>query len=291
MSFSLSNPIAIFKNNLKLFRFLIKRKTSLIGLIIISIAFIVSITAPWISPHDPIYVNMSHMLESPSSSHLLGTDVLGRDILSRMIWGSRISLQVSIISVLTGLFLGLFFGLVSGYYGGRIDYVIMRAVDILLSFPTLILALAISAMRGPSIGNTILALSVAMSPRYTRLIRGIVLSIRENDYIAAAKTSGARDTHIILRHVLPNTAPPIIVQATLSLASATLAEAGLSFLGVGIRPPTPSWGNMISDGRAYLRIAPWISVFPGFAVMLLVFGFNLFGEGLRDFMDPRMRNI
>ena len=188
MSLSLSNPIAIFKNNIKLLSFLIKRKTSLIGLIIISITFSVSITAPWISPHDPINVDMSHMLESPSSSHLLGTDVLGRDILSRMIWGSRISLQVSIISVFTGLFLGLFFGLVSGYYG-RIDYVIMRVVDILLSFPTLILALAISAMRGPSIGNTILALSEAMSPRYTRLIRGIVLSIRENDYIAAAKTS------------------------------------------------------------------------------------------------------
>jgi peptide/nickel transport system permease protein len=291
MNFSLLNPFAIFKNNLELLRFLIKRKTSFIGLIIISITFLTSITAPWISPHDPIYVDMSHMLESPSSSHLLGTDVLGRDILSRMIWGSRISLQVSIISVSTGLFIGLFFGLLSGYYSGSVDYVIMRVVDVLLSFPSLILALAISAMRGPSISNTILALSVAMSPRYTRLIRSIVLSIRENDYIAAAKTSGTRNINIILRHVLPNAAPPIIVQATLSLASATLAEAGLSFLGVGIRPPTPSWGNMISDGRAYLRIAPWISVFPGFAVMLLVFGFNLFGEGLRDFMDPKIRNI
>ena len=291
MSLSFSNPIAIFKNNLELLRFLIHRKTSLIGLVIISIAFLISITAPWISPYDPITVDMPHMLESPSFSHLLGTDVLGRDILSRIIWGSRISLLVSIISVLTGLFLGLFFGLVSGYYGGRIDYMIMRVVDILLSFPMLLLALAISAMRGPSIGKTILALSAAMVPRYTRLIRGIVLSIRENDYIAAAKTSGARDTNIILRHVLPNAAPPIIVQATLSLASATLAEAGLSFLGVGIRPPTPSWGNIISDGRAYLRIAPWISVFPGFAVMLMVFGFNLFGDGLRDFMDPRMRHM
>jgi len=291
MRLSLSNPTEVFKNNAGILSFLIQRKTSLFGLIIISFAFFISITAPWIAPYNPITVDMPHMLEPPNYSHLLGTDVLGRDILSRILWGSRVSLLVGAISVSIGLSFGILFGLVSGYYGGRIEYAIMRLVDILLSFPMLILALAISAMRGPSIGNTIVALSIAMAPNFARLIRGITLSIRENDYIAAAKASGAHDITIILKHVLPNAAPPIIVQATLSLASATLAEAGLSFLGVGIRPPTPSWGNMISDGRAYLRIAPWISVFPGFAIMLMVFGFNLLGEGLRDFIDPRMKNI
>ena len=270
---------------------LTESKTAMVGLFIIIGVLIIAIISPIISPYDPLEVNMGIRLQSPRPSHILGTDVLGRDILSRILWGSRVSLLVGAISVSIGLFIGVPLGLISGYYLGKIDYVISRITDILLSFPSIVLALAIAAGLGVSIIKAMTAVGIVMAPRFTRLTRGVVISIRENEYIQAAKAVGARDSTIIIKHVLPNSLAPLVVQATISLAFAIIIEASLSFLGLGVQPPTPSWGSMISDGRAYLRTAPWISTFSGLSIMITVLGFNLFGDGLRDALDPRMRGI
>jgi peptide/nickel transport system permease protein len=270
---------------------LTESKTAMVGLSIIVGVLIIALLSPIISPYDPLEVSMSIRLQSPSLSHILGTDVLGRDILSRILWGSRVSLLVGAISVSIGLFIGVPLGLISGYYLGKIDYVISRVTDILLSFPSIVLALAIAAGLGVSIIKAMTAVGIVMAPRYTRLTRGVVISIRENEYIQAAKAVGARDSTIIIKHILPNSLAPLVVQATISLAFAIIIEASLSFLGLGVQPPTPSWGSMISDGRAYLRTAPWISTFSGLSIMITVLGFNLFGDGLRDALDPRMRGL
>lgn len=270
---------------------LTESKTAVAGLSIILGVFMIAVLAPVISPHNPLEINIGIRLKPPSLAHPLGTDALGRDILSRIFWGSRVSLLVGAISVGIGLTIGVPLGLISGYYMGKIDYLISRAADVLLSFPSLILALAISAALGVSIVNAMIAVGIVMAPGFTRLARSVVLSIRENEYIQAAKAVGARDSAIILRHVLPNSLAPVVVQATISLAFAIIIEASLSFLGLGVQPPTPSWGSMISDGRAYLRTAPWISTFSGLAIMITVLSLNLFGDGLRDALDPRLRGL
>lgn len=270
---------------------LTESKTAVAGLSIILGVFMIAVLAPVISPHNPLEINIGIRLKPPSLAHPLGTDALGRDILSRIFWGSRVSLLVGAISVGIGLTIGVPLGLISGYYMGKIDYLISRAADVLLSFPSLILALAISAALGISIVNAMIAVGIVMAPGFTRLARSVVLSIRENEYIQAAKAVGARDSAIILRHVLPNSLAPVVVQATISLAFAIIIEASLSFLGLGVQPPTPSWGSMISDGRAYLRTAPWISTFSGLAIMITVLSLNLFGDGLRDALDPRLRGL
>jgi len=270
---------------------LTESKTAMVGLSIILSVFIIAILSPVISPYDPLEVNMSVRLQSPNWAHVLGTDVLGRDILSRILWGSRVSLLVGAISVSIGVLIGVPLGLISGYYLGKIDYFISRVTDVLLSFPSIVLALAIAAGLGVSIIKAMTAVGIVMAPRFTRLTRGVVISIRENEYIQAAKALGARDSTIIIQHILPNSLAPLVVQATISLAFAIIIEAALSFLGLGVQPPTPSWGSMISDGRSYLRTAPWISTFPGLSIMVTVLGFNLFGDGLRDALDPRMRGL
>jgi len=276
-----SGPIAV----------LTESKTAMVGLVIILSVLIVAILSPLVSPYNPLEVNMGIRLQSPSWSHILGTDVLGRDVLSRILWGSRVSLLVGAISVSIGLFIGVPLGLISGYYLGKIDYFISRVTDILLSFPSIILALAIAAGLGVSIIKAMTAVGIVMAPRFIRLTRGVVISVRENEYIQAAKASGARDSSIIIKHVLPNSLAPLVVQATISLAFAIIIEASLSYLGLGVQPPIPSWGSMISDGRSYLRNAPWISTFSGISIMITVLGFNLFGDGLRDALDPRLRGL
>ena len=268
---------------------LFKHRTATIGLVIVLAIIFCGIFAPWLAPHDPLTINLKNRLKSPTHDNPLGTDGFGRDILSRIIWGTRISLQVGIVAVGISSLIGILMGLLSGYYGGLLEALIMRVVDIFLSFPTILLALAIMAALGSSLTNVMIAVGITLAPRFARLVRGSVLSEREQEYVLAARGLGMIDFRIIFGHVLPNVLAPIIVLSTLNVSYAILAEASLSFLGLGVKPPTPTWGSIISDGRAFLDIAPWISLFSGFAIMLAVLGFNLFGDGLRDALDPFLR--
>jgi len=268
---------------------LCKNRLSTLGMIIVLVIIFCGIFASWLTPHDPLKIDLSKRLAAPTNKHPLGTDGFGRDVMSRIIYGSRISLQVGIVAVGISSLLGILLGLVSGYYGGMLDVFIMRIVDIMLSFPTILLALAIMAALGSSLTNVMIAVGITLAPRFARLVRGSVLSVRELDYIQAARALGMSNARIIFLHVFPNITAPIIVLATLNVSYAILSEASLSFLGLGVKPPTPTWGAIISDGRAFLDIAPWISMFSGFAIMLAVLGFNLFGDGLRDALDPWLR--
>ncbi|WP_018249076.1 nickel transporter permease [Orenia marismortui] len=269
---------------------LIKNKTAMFGLGIISLLILAAILSPFLAPYNPIETNILQRLKAPSGGHLFGTDNLGRDILSRIIYGSRISLQVGIISVSLALVLGVGSGVIAGYYGGKIDTLIMRLMDIMLAFPSILLAIGIMAILGPQLSNAMIAIGIVNLPRFARIIRSSVLSVKEEEYIEAAKSLGANDFTIIMKHVLPNCLAPLIVQSTLSIATAILEAAGLSFLGLGAQPPTPEWGAMLSAGRASLQIAPWVVAFPGIAIMITVLGFNLFGDGLRDALDPKMKD-
>ncbi len=260
------------------------------GLLIVLAIIFCGILAPWLAPHDPMKVDLRNRLAPPGGDHFLGTDGFGRDVMSRIIWGTRVSLQVGIVAVSVSSLLGIVLGLFSGYYGGWIDSLIMRLVDIMLSFPTILLALAIMAALGSSLTNVMIAVGITLAPRFARLVRGSVLTVRELDYIHAARALGMRDMRIIFLHIFPNVTAPIIIMATVNVAYAILAEASLSFLGLGVRPPTPTWGAIISDGRSFLDIAPWISLFSGFVIMIAVLGFNLFGDGLRDALDPTLRS-
>ncbi|MBI2906718.1 MAG: ABC transporter permease [Chloroflexi bacterium] len=261
----------------------------MVGGVIVLLLILVAITAPLISPYDPLEVNSKSMLEPPSGAHLFGTDQAGRDVLSRVMWGARVALWVGIVSVGIGTAAGIFFGLPS-YWAGAFDLAIQRVMDGMLSFPTLILAITLVAVLGPGITNAMIAIGIVMVPQMARLVRGSVLSVRENTFVEAATALGARDKDIIWRHVLPNIMAPIIVMATASLGRAILVEASLSFLGLGTQPPTPSWGADLSGpGRAYMEIAPWLATFPGVAVSLVVLGINLYGDALRDVLDPRLR--
>jgi peptide/nickel transport system permease protein len=261
-----------------------------IGVVLVVLFVVFALFAPWIAPQDPAHIDLPNRLMSPSSAHWCGTDELGRDILSRLIYGSRISMLVGSCVVAVSLAVGLIIGSIAGYYGGRIDrFVNVVLMNAFMSFPGILLAIAFVAFRGPGIFNLVLALSLGGWVGYARLVRGQVLSAREREFVEAAKALGAGDLRIIVRHILPNIIQPIIVQAAIGMAGAILAEATMSFLGLGVPPPTASWGAMLNDGRAHLFDAPHLVIFPALAVMLAVLAFNFIGDALRDFLDPRSR--
>ncbi|MGD0779936.1 MAG: ABC transporter permease [Dehalococcoidales bacterium] len=272
-------------------RVFFQRKLVLFGLVILSLLIISAIFAPWLTPYDPYNGNLSESLAQPSSNHLLGTDIQGRDTLCRLIYGARTALIVGFATTLTSAIVGIVLGIVAGYFGGIINMIIMRAMDALMGFPMLLLALMLSAVLGSGIQNVIIALAIAMLPGYARVMHGLTLSVRENDYILAGRAMGADNQRIMLNHILPNTLPPMIVLVTLQLGTVILAEAGLSFLGIGIRPPGAAWGGMVYDGYRFLLSNPVLSFAPGLAIMLVVFAFNMVGDGLRDALDPRLRGI
>ena len=260
------------------------------GVVLVTLFVICAVFAPWIAPQDPAQIDLPTRLAGPSSTHWCGTDELGRDILSRLIYGSRISMLVGSCVVAASLTLGLIVGSIAGYYGGRIDrFVNVVVMNAFLSFPGIMLAIAFVAFRGPGIFNLVLALSLGGWVGYARLVRAQVLAAREREFVEAARSLGASDLRVIVRHILPNIIQPIIVQAAIGMAGAILAEATMSFLGLGVPPPTASWGTMLNDGRAHLFDAPHLVIFPAMAVMLAVLSFNFIGDALRDFLDPRSR--
>jgi ABC-type dipeptide/oligopeptide/nickel transport system permease subunit len=262
-----------------------------LGMVIILFFVIAAVFAPWLAPYNPDKIDMNNALLQPSKDHLLGTDSLGRDTLSRTIYGTRISLEIGFFVVVLGSAVGMALGLVAGYFGGWIQAIVMRFIDMMMAFPMLILALLIASLLGGGINNVIMALSFAMIPAYARLMCGQVITVRENDYILMVRSMGASHTRIMLRHLLPNCFPPLIVMMTMMLGTTILAEAGLSFLGIGVQPPIATWGNMVNDGRQYLLTNPILSFAPGLAIMLVVYGFNMVGDGLRDALDPQLRGV
>jgi peptide/nickel transport system permease protein len=268
-----------------------KVRLAAIGLAIVGLLVVCAVLAPLISPYDPNRQRLLEALQGPSAEHLLGTDENGRDVLSRILYGTRISLAAGIFSVSIALILGITTGLLSGYFGGKVDNIIMRFMDALLAFPTLVLALAITAALGPGLRNAMIAIGIVGTPIFARLTRGQVLSVREREFVEAARTLGAGHLRIMLTHILPNVMAPLIVQMSLSVAVAILAEATLSFLGLGVQPPEPSWGSMVSRGKDYLDLAPWLAFAPGGAIFLAVMGFNFLGDAVRDALDPRLTRV
>ncbi|MFW6410070.1 MAG: ABC transporter permease [Halanaerobiales bacterium] len=265
-----------------------KNKLAVIGLIIVVIEIIIALFAPLLAPFDPAEPSYTNVLSSPGRKNLLGTDDLGRDVLSRVIYGSRVSLSAGLIAVGIALLIGVPVGLISGYYRGFLDeFIIMRFTDAMMSLPSLVLALALSAILGAGLKNAMIAIGIIFTPRYIRLVRGEVLSVKEEQYIEAARSLGMSDLRLIAKHVLPNITSPIMVQATLNIATGIIVEAGLSYLGLGTQPPIPSWGTMLSGGQGYLEQAPWIALSSGMAIFISVLAFNLVGDGLRDMMDPK----
>lgn len=267
-----------------------KNKMAMFGLVIIILLVFLALSADFIAPYGYDDQNLKDRLISPNSKYLLGTDNFGRDILSRIIYGSRISLQVGFIAVGISAIIGGALGSIAGYYGGRLDNFIMRAMDILLAIPSILLAISIVAALGPGLQNVMIAVGIGSIPSYARIVRASVLSIRDQEFVEAARAVGANDFRIITKHILPNAMAPIIVQATLGVAGAILSAAGLSFIGLGIQPPTPEWGAMLSSGREYLRDNWYVATFPGLAIMITIFALNLLGDGLRDALDPRLKN-
>lgn len=272
-------------------RVLLHSPTAMLGVSLVCFIILMAVFAPWVATHSPSSQTLEDQLKPPSTSHILGTDQLGRDIYSRIVWGARISLQMGITAVSIGLFLGVTVGFVSGFAGGIIDLLLMRIVDILLSFPLYLLAILVMAILGPSITNAMIAVGIATFPHIARLMRGETLSVKERDFVEAARGSGAGYFRLALRHIIPQTLGPLVVLATFRIAQAIIVESSLSFLGLGPPPPTPAWGLMISDGQEVLEIAPWVSAIPGGAIMMLVLGFNLAGDALRDVLDPRLRGV
>lgn len=267
-----------------------RRPLGAVAALIILTLLVVALFAPLLAPFDPYKINAAMLLKAPSMQHWMGTDEYGRDILSRVIWGSRISLLVGVLAVGLGTTSGAVLGLICGYFGGRTDYLIQRMMDVLMAFPGLILALAMVAALGPNITNVILALSITLMPGPSRVIRASAMALRESPFVDAAHNLGYSNARILFRHILPNCAAPYIIIATSALGSAILAEAGLSFLGLGTPPPMPSWGAMLSgSAQRFMTEAPWLAVFPGLAITLVVFGFSFLGDALRDLLDPRLR--
>jgi peptide/nickel transport system permease protein len=260
------------------------------GAVVLAMIVLLAVFAPVVAPYDPIAQNSQAIRARPSREHFFGADTFGRDVFSRVLYGGRQSLPVGMVAVGIAAIVGVAFGLIAGYRGGWIDSVIMRAVDLMLAFPGILLAMSLVAILGTSLFNLMLAVGIASIPEYTRVVRGSVLSVREMEYVTAARVSGARDRAVMVRHILPNVLPPIIVLATLGIAGAIILGSTLSFLGLGIQPPTAEWGNMLSDGRSMMRHFWWVSFFPGLAIMLTVLAINLLGDGLRDALDPRLRN-
>ena len=272
-------------------RIFFARKIVLFGTIIVVGFIFMAIFAPILAPHDPYEVNLARILEPPSKEYLFGTDPAGRDLLSRIIYGSRISLMVGVVAIGLASIIGFAMGLAAGYFGGNTNRIIMRFTDALMSLPGVMLALIIAALLGSGLKNIMLAIAIAMVPGSCRLMCGQALTVKEADYVMAERALGSSNLRILLGHVLPNCFPPLIVLMTMEMGGAILAEAGLSFLGIGIEPPLAAWGSMVSNGRQYLASNPIISLIPGFAVMLVVFAFNMVGDGLRDTLDPRLRGI
>jgi ABC-type dipeptide/oligopeptide/nickel transport system permease subunit len=262
----------------------------IIGGSIVGLLLVVTIFAAWIAPFDPVKdADLNNYLRAPGDPFVLGTDPFGRDVFSRIVHGTRVSLGVGVVVQASALTVGMALGLLSGFYGGWTDNIIMRTAEVIFAFPGLLFAIAIMAVIGPSLYNVFLALGLVSWTSLARVIRGAVLSIKQQEYIEAARVLGASNARILFRHVLPNTVAPAIILVTLGIGGAILAEASLSFLGLGAQPPTPSWGSMLSTGRDYLLQAPWLSIYPGLAIFLTVMGFNLLGDGLRDLLDPRMQ--
>jgi len=272
-----------------LYRFLRQNPLAMFGAVVILVSIVSALLVPILPLEDPLRQSLPERLKPPSTAHLFGTDNYGRDVLSRVVWGGRISLLVGIFSVLIGSGIGVTLGVISGYCGKLADTVIMRLTDIVLSFPALLLAMAICAAMGSTLWNVIVAISLVTVPRFSRLVRGSTLSVKEADFVEAARALGQSRGKIIFKHILPNILSPILVMATLWIPAAIITEASLSFLGLGVMPPTPTWGNIISDGKSYLQNAPWISLFSGIVIVLVVMAFNFVGDAVRDAFDPRLK--
>jgi peptide/nickel transport system permease protein len=270
-------------------RRLVRDRAALAGLSVIAILVVVAIIAPTMTPYPPNDQSFRIKLEAPGTDHLLGTDEFGRDVFSRILIGTRVALFVGIVPVVIAVIIGVSLGLVAGYFGGGIDQVLMRVIDVLLAFPWLLLAIGIMAILGPGIQNVVIAVAIVYIPAFARIVRGSVLSIKEKEYVEAARAMGQPTIRILVRHVLANAWAPIIVLSTLSIGQAIIYAAGLSFIGLGTQPPNADWGVMLTSGREYLRDAPWLGFFPGVAILITVLAFNLFGDGLRDALDPRLR--
>jgi peptide/nickel transport system permease protein len=268
-------------------RTLLARPTAVFGAVVLVLVALLAILAPWIAPYDPLATSWAAVRKAPSAAHWFGTDEVGRDLLSRVIWGARASLSAGVIAVSIAVGLGVPIGMLAGYVGGWADAVIGRITDAMLAVPFLILAIALAAFLGPSLGNAMIAIGITATPIFVRLARGQVLAARAEDWVEAARAVGNPPARILLRHILPNILPPVMVQATLAVAAAIIAEASLSFLGLGQQPPAPSWGSMLNTAQRFLVQAPWMAIFPGLAIFLTVLAFNLFGDGLRDALDPK----
>ncbi|SRR5579884_321259 len=263
--------------------------SGLLGTAVLLVIVLIALFANQVSPYDPLKQNFRIERQAPDLAHLMGTDEFGRDVLSRVIWGARVSLQAGAVAASIALVAGLLLGMLAAYYGGRADALIMRLMDILLAFPYLLLAIAILAIIGPGLLTAMIAIGIVYTPSYARVVRGAVLSVRARDYVLAARALGASDARVMQQHILPNVLAPVIVQATLNVGIAIIDTAGLSFLGLGTQPPTPDWGNMLAAGRSYLIDSPWMATFPGLAILVTVLAFNLMGDALRDALDPRLR--
>jgi len=287
---TLAAPLAIHREaspGARVLRRLRRRRAAIVGLAVVVGFILLALFAPWISPYDPLQTSWSAVRKAPSAAHWFGTDEIGRDVLSRVIWGTRASLLAGLVSVCISLVCGVPIGLLAGYVGGATDALISRMTDAMLACPFLILAIALAAFLGPSLTNAMIAIGVSATPVFIRLTRAQVLAVKVEDYVEAARALGNPPWRIALRHVLPNAISPLIVQATLAIAAAVIAEASLSFLGLGQQPPAPSWGSMLNTAKNYIDNAPWMAVWPGLSIFLLVLSFNLLGDGLRDALDPR----
>ena len=271
----------------RVLRRLRRRRGAMLGLAVVIGFIALALFAPWVSPYDPLQTSWSAVRKAPSAAHWFGTDEIGRDVLARVIWGTRASLLAGLVSVCISLALGVPIGLLAGYLGGWVDALISRITDAMLACPFLILAIALAAFLGPSLTNAMIAIGISATPVFIRLTRAQVLAVKVEDYVEAARAVGNSHWRIALRHILPNVFPPLIVQATLAIAAAVIAEASLSFLGLGQQPPAPSWGSMLNTAKNYIDNAPWMAVWPGLSIFLLVLSFNLLGDGLRDALDPR----
>lgn len=275
----------------RIMKVLFSRGVVVFGIVVILALFVTAIFAPWIAPYDPYKLDLNQTLVQPCKEHLLGTDALGRDTLSRIIFGTRTSLMVGVVAVCIAASVGMTMGLIAGYFGRWVHAIIMRFIDALMAFPVILLALVIAVLLGGGLRNVMIALGIGLLPAYARLMCGQVLSVKENDYFLAGRAMGAGNLRIMFRHVVPNCFPPLIVLITMMMGLTILAEAGLSFLGIGIEPPGAAWGAMVNDGYQYLLTHPILSFAPGFAIMLVVFSFNMVGDGLRDALDPRLRGV
>ncbi|MCJ7625683.1 MAG: ABC transporter permease [Anaerolineaceae bacterium] len=264
-------------------------KLSIVGLTVVLLMILISVAAPLIGTHNPTNIEYDALLEPPSSEHFFGTDDLGRDIFSRVVWGGRESIRVGFLGILVAMTGSLILGVSTGYIGGAVDAVTQRFVEIFMAFPSILLLLSIIAVLGPNLTTVLIALGISAIPRFTRFVRGSVLAVKNTEYVTAARVIGAKDTRIMLRYIMPNMMGPIMIYATLGLGGAIMTTAGLSYIGLGAQPPSPEWGAMLNYGRSYLRTAWWMSIYPGLAVFIVVLSINIFGDGLRDALDPKTR--